>query len=225
MKNNTILIALGALILGGLGGYGLASGHGDWSRGGYGDRDRDDATPIGMHRMPDGSMMHNTPTPTTNKTGMGMMHGGMGMGMMMVSSEKEFLTEMIPHHEEAVVTAKEVLARGATTPEIKTLVEGIITAQEKEIADMKTWYTAWYGTPYTPSGKYEPMMRDLSKLSGVELDKVFLEDMVMHHMGAIMMAHSVQGAIEHKEMETLTKNIIETQSKEIVTMRQLRAEL
>ncbi|MFM2339644.1 MAG: hypothetical protein RLZZ360_280 [Candidatus Parcubacteria bacterium] len=223
MKNNTILIALGALVLGGLGGYGLASGHGDWSRGGYKDRDRDDATPMGMHRMPDGSMMGNT-TNTPNNTGMGMM-GGMGMGMMMVSSEKEFLTEMIPHHEEAVVTAKEVLTRGATTPEIKTLAEGIITAQEKEIASMKTWYAAWYGTPYTPSGKYEPMMRDLSKLSGKDLDKTFLEDMVMHHMGAIMMAHSVQGVIEHKEVEDLSKAIIESQSKEIRLMRQLRVGL
>jgi len=145
--------------------------------------------------------------------------------MMMVSSEKEFLTEMIPHHQEAVDTAKQVLARGATTPEIRTLMENIVKAQEKEIGDMKAWYEEWYGQPYRPSNAYQPMMRDLSKLNGVELDKAFLEDMVMHHMGAIMMAHSVQGAIEHEEVRNLTKAIVTTQSEEIALMRKLRAAL
>ncbi len=212
--DKTILIAIGALIIGGLCGYGLANTHGNWPP--YGDTRHD--VSMGMHQMPDGSMMGNA------NVSQGMM-SGMDHDMMMVATEKEFLTEMIPHHEEAVVTAKEVLARGATTPAVKTLVEGIITAQEKEIADMKTWYQAWYSTPYTPSGKYQPMMRDLAKLSGAELDKVFLEDMIMHHMGAIMMAHSVQGVTEHKEIETLSQNIIESQSKEIRLMRQLRAGL
>ncbi|MFN3692984.1 MAG: DUF305 domain-containing protein [Candidatus Paceibacteria bacterium] len=220
--NNSIMIAAIALILGGASGYYIAHEY----RSGTDRNYQDEAIPMGMHRMPDGSLMGNGNTANnTNGMGMGMMSGGMGHGMMMVATEKEFLTEMIPHHEEAVVTAKEVLARGATTPEIKTLVEGIITAQEKEIADMKSWYQAWYGTPYTPSGKYQPMMRDLSKQSGVELDKIFLEDMIMHHMGAIMMAHSVQGVTEHKEVETLSKNIIESQSKEIQLMRQLRTGL
>lgn len=212
--DKTILIAIGALIIGGLCGYGLANTHGNWPP--YGDTRHD--VSMGMHQMPDDSMMGNA------NVSQGMM-SGMDHDMMMVATEKEFLAEMIPHHEEAVATAKEVLARGATTPEIKTLVEGIITAQEKEIADMKSWYQTWFGTPYTPSGKYQPMMRDLTKLSGAELDKVFLEDMIMHHMGAIMMAHSVQGVTEHTEVETLSKAIIESQSKEIQLMRQLRAGL
>ncbi len=69
------------------------------------------------------------------------------------------------------------------------------------------------------------MMRDLERLSGKDLDKAFLEDMIMHHMGAIMMAHSVQGVIEHKEVEDLSKAIIDSQSKEIQLMRQLRTGL
>jgi uncharacterized protein (DUF305 family) len=65
------------------------------------------------------------------------------------------------------------------------------------------------------------MMRDLSTLSGAALDKVFLEDMVMHHMGAVMMAQSVQPYIEHKEMTDLTKAIVETQTEEIQLMRKM----
>lgn len=212
--NNTLFLGSAlALLIGGIGGYCFGSwGHGYPMMGGFGyDRDRyesrESAIPAGAHRMPDGSIMGN---------GMGM---GMMDHMMMVSSEREFITEMIPHHEEAVKTAKEVLARGGSTAEIRTLAENIIAAQEKEIANMKSWYQTWYGTAYQPSGNYQPMMRDLSKLSGKELDRTFLEDMIPHHMGAIMMAHSVQAYIEHEEIRSLTADIVTSQSSEIQTMR------
>jgi uncharacterized protein (DUF305 family) len=145
-------------------------------------------------------------------------HSGHMMPMA-VSSEREFIEMMIPHHEEAVVTAKEVLARGATTQEMKELATGIITAQEKEISDMKNWYEAWYGVAYSNNGSYEPMMRELANLSGVELDKAFLEDMIMHHMGAIMMAKSVEAYITHDELRMLTVSIIKTQTEEIGHMK------
>lgn len=144
---------------------------------------------------------------------------------MMVTSEQAFIEHMIPHHQEAIDTAKEVLARGGSTSEIRALAENIITAQEREIADMKQWYETWYGTPYADTGTYKPMMRDLSMLSGAELDKIFLEDMVHHHMGAIMMARSVEPFIEHDEMRTLTEAIVRTQSEEIKTMQTLHTGL
>jgi uncharacterized protein (DUF305 family) len=210
---------IGALLVGGFGGYaiGLQSGAGHMMRG----YDADDAVPMGMHRMPDGSLMHNS-VDANDYADMGMMGAGMGHMMgMTVESERAFLEGMIPHHQEAVDTAKEVIARGGSTPAIKQLVENIVVAQEREIADMKVWYEAWYGVPYADAGEYEPMMRDLSKLSGAELDRVFLEDMIMHHMGAIMMAQSVQPYIEHDEIATLTQAIVTTQAAEIAQMRVL----
>ena len=186
------------------------------------DMDTQDNVPAGMHRMPDGSLMGNPTKPTNNAdSGMDMM-GGMDHSAMMVKSEREFLEGMIPHHQEAVDTAKEVIARGGSTPEVKKLVEDIVVAQEKEIAMMKGWYQSWYGKAHVADPKdYEPMMRDLSKLNGAALDKVFLEDMVMHHMGAIMMAQSVQAYIEHKEITDLSKAIVETQTEEIQLMKKM----
>jgi uncharacterized protein (DUF305 family) len=141
-------------------------------------------------------------------------------GDMMVTNEKDFLTGMIPHHEEAVATAQEVLARGATTPEIRTLVENIISSQTREIALMKQWHQEWYGEPYVPNGNYKPMMRDLSQLSGVELDRVFLEDMIHHHMGALMMAKSLgEEDYEHEDLHMLAHEIEEAQAKEITLMQ------
>ncbi len=208
--NNTYIIAAATLLLGLVGGYALATHDGVYGERERGGRDESHGT----HMMHGGGIMKDED--------MGMMGGG---HMMMVASEREFLTEMIPHHQEAVDTAREVLARGATTPEIRTLVEGIISAQEKEISDMKKWYQEWYGTAYVPSGTYQPMMRDLTVLSGVELDKAFLEDMVMHHMGAIMMARSVEAHIEHDEIRALSAAIIESQTEEIGIMQRLRAGL
>jgi len=207
MNNQTWVIALVALVTGGalVYLYLLSAGLITTNR---------DSTPHGMHRMPNGEMMRHGD--------MGMMHIGHDMT---VSSEREFITEMIPHHQEAVDTAREVLARGATTPEIRTLVENIIVAQEAEISTMKEWHLAWYGTPYEPSGNYVHMMRSLAGLSGREIDRAFLTDMIPHHQGAIMMARSVQPYIEREEIRQLTQNIIDSQMTEIVVMRELLANL
>lgn len=230
MKNQSIIAIsiLSACI-------GLAIGYAFWS-GNLGMSDKIS----GQHRMPDGTMMSNS----NQKNDIGGMHmmpdgtmmrndgsdmntmGGMNHAMMMVKSERAFLEGMIPHHLEAVDTAKEVIARGGSTTEIKKLAEDIVIAQEKEIAMMKEWYQSWYGKAYVANPEaYEPMMRDLSTLHGVSLDTVFLEDMVMHHMGAIMMAQSVQPYIEHKEMTDLTKAIVETQTAEIQLMKKMLGSL
>lgn len=211
--NNQSIIAISILAV----GVGLAFGYTLWGSNLTQRQVDTQEIPRGMHRMPDGSLMANAPA----DGGMGMMHG-MDHNMMMVKSEREFLEGMIPHHQEAVDTAKEVIARGGSTPEIKKLAEDIVVAQEKEIALMKEWYQNWYGQPYTANPQsYTPMMRDLSSLSGVALDKVFLSDMIMHHMGAIMMAQSVRPYIEHQEMTNLTDEIVKTQTAEIQLMRQL----
>lgn len=215
MQKETIMIAVIALLIGGITGY-VFSRSIDTTHQcplGIGMQPAATDVPPGMHRMPDGSLMSND--------------GGM-MGHMMdmtVASEREFIVGMIPHHQEAVDTAKEVLERGATTPEVKALAENIIVAQEREIADMKEWHQAWYGEPYQDDGTYHEMMRDLAGLSGEALDRAFLEDMIPHHMGAIMMARSVEPYIEHQEIEVLAAVIIETQAEEIALMRAMLQDL
>ena len=52
--------------------------------------------------------------------------------------DKAFIEMMIAHHEGAVDMAELIPSR-AQHDEIKTLGEAIITAQTKEIADMKQW--------------------------------------------------------------------------------------
>lgn len=213
MNNQTILVALVALLLGGIAGYAIGEGDKTDRHLGYKMEMSDES--MDMHRMHMGM---------TDDDDVAMNHMD-HMAAMMVSSEREFITGMIPHHQEAVDTAKEVIERGGTTPAIKELVENIVVAQEQEIAQMKQWHQDWYGEPYVESGEYMEMMRELEGLSGAEIDRRFLEDMIGHHMGAIMMAQSVQPHIEHTEIAELTQAIVLAQSAEIAQMRQMLAEL
>jgi uncharacterized protein (DUF305 family) len=51
---------------------------------------------------------------------------------------------MIPHHEGAVIMAKEVLSK-TKRPEIKQMAETIITSQQAEITQMQACRKTWYG--------------------------------------------------------------------------------
>lgn len=57
--------------------------------------------------------------------------------------DQVFLTEMIAHHEGAVEMAKMVLEQ-SNRPELQQLANEIITAQEKEITQMKNWQETWF---------------------------------------------------------------------------------
>ena len=56
--------------------------------------------------------------------------------------DKAFIEMMITHHEGAVDMAELSTSR-AKHDEIKQLSQAIITAQDKEIADMKQWQRDW----------------------------------------------------------------------------------
>jgi uncharacterized protein (DUF305 family) len=57
--------------------------------------------------------------------------------------DKAFIDAMIPHHRSAIEMAQ-VAYRESDNPEIKTLAEGIIEAQTREIAQMQGWRQQWY---------------------------------------------------------------------------------
>jgi uncharacterized protein (DUF305 family) len=65
------------------------------------------------------------------------MHEKMSM-QMTGDADVDFVKGMIPHHEGAVDMAKIELQYGKD-PELHKLAEGIVKAQESEIAFMKSW--------------------------------------------------------------------------------------
>ena len=78
--------------------------------------------------------------------------GGMGMdmGSMQIAADSakpfdlRFIDAMIAHHEGAISMAQDAKTK-ATKQEIRTLADGIITAQQREVAMMRQWKKDWFG--------------------------------------------------------------------------------
>lgn len=136
-----------------------------------------------------------------------------------VTSEEEFIVRMIPHHQEAVDTATIIVAK-TENKELKDIAQGIIDAQKKEIIQLNSWLKSWYPNS-TMVAEHSAMMRDLTKLSGHELDDAFMEDMIKHHEGAVDMAKEVLEVTQKPEVVQLAKNIIASQTAEIETFKKM----
>lgn len=99
------------------------------------------AVPNGSHMMGNGQMMGN------GSMDMGDAMSGMMSGLSGKTGDafdKAFIDEMIEHHEGAVAMAQAAL-QNAKHQEIKDMANAIISAQTKEINQMKVWRTSWYG--------------------------------------------------------------------------------
>jgi uncharacterized protein (DUF305 family) len=88
------------------------------------------------------------PKPAINMDLPGMSHGMGGMDLAKLGAlkgtefDKEFVKQMIPHHEGAVEMAKDLANRTQRT-ELKELGGSIVTDQQAEIEDMKEWADEW----------------------------------------------------------------------------------
>lgn len=144
--------------------------------------------------------------------------GGHMMGGSVARDEFSFLTHMVAHHQEAVVAAQQ-LGR-SEHPQMRAFGRTIVATQSAQIDQMKTWLATWYPDRSTEVD-YQPMMRDLSALSGDQLDRAFLQDMLGHHMAAVMMSQQLlaRGSADHLQLETLARTIRDEQHSEILQMR------
>ena len=148
----------------------------------------------------------------------GQRTGSAGMmGRSTDVGEADYLAEMVAHHREAVAAARE-LAR-SDRAEMRAFGESIVATQSAQIEQMVIWLGDWY-PDQDAAVDYQPMMRDLTGLSGDDLDRVFLQDMVGHHMAAVMMSQQfLSRGADHEEVADLARSIRDDQHTEIVRMR------
>lgn len=94
--------------------------------------------------LPTGDQVMNVHGMGSGRMHMGMMGNDTDMKRLENSSDfdKMFIEEMVPHHQMAVMMAS-MLKNGTSRPEMRQLADDIITAQTKEIGEMRDWYTAW----------------------------------------------------------------------------------
>lgn len=178
----------------------------------------------GMDHGP-GGMTSSTPEPSGDAT--------------FNSADAMFVTMMIPHHEQAIQMADQILAKDGIDPRVVTLAEQIKAAQDPEIQTMKGWLEDW-GIPYDETtsdmGGMEGMdhgdgmmsaddMAALDAATGVEATRLFLEGMILHHEGALAMAQPALDNGQNPDVANLAQQIIDGQTDEITTMQDILATL
>ncbi|MDX2377572.1 DUF305 domain-containing protein [Microbacterium sp. LRZ72] len=170
-------------------------------------------------------------------TGSGRMDNMPGMGSSASSAadvnnaDMQFTMMMIPHHEQAVEMADMILGRDGVDERVITLAEQIKAAQGPEIELMQSWFDDW-GTPMGDMGGMDHggMMSDtdtqaLQDATGVEASRLFLEQMIVHHEGAIEMAQTEVDNGQNADVVALAEAIIASQTTEIATMEDILATL
>jgi uncharacterized protein (DUF305 family) len=116
------------------------------------------------------------------------------------------------------------------------LAQAIIDAQQKEIAQMREWRTAWYpnasATPMMYSsemGHMMPMSEEMKSnmmmnmdlgAADDQFDLRFINAMLPHHEGAVTMAKEALQKSDRPEIKELAQNIITSQQQEIAQMQQ-----
>ncbi|GAA2962997.1 DUF305 domain-containing protein [Microbacterium schleiferi] len=172
-------------------------------------------------------------------TGSGGMPNMPGMGSSASASpaadvnnaDMQFTMMMIPHHEQAVEMADMILAKDGIDERVITLAEQIKAAQGPEIELMESWLDDWG----TPMGDMDGMdhggmmsdtdMQALQDATGAEASRLFLEQMIVHHEGAIDMAQTEVENGQNADVIALAEAIIASQTTEITTMEEILATL
>ena len=147
-----------------------------------------------------------------------------------------FAQGMIPHHEQAVEMAQMAEER-AENPRVLDLASRIEQAQEPEIDTLTGWLEEWGaddsgtgGMGHDSMGHGGGMMSEedmnaLMAASGAEFDRLFLEQMIEHHTGAVDMAVTESAEGQNPDALAMAGTIRDTQNTEIAEMNQLLTEL
>jgi uncharacterized protein (DUF305 family) len=177
-------------------------------------------------------------TPAMKQDHRGMDHSmAMDLGPADADYDLRFIDGMILHHQGAVVMAEEALEK-STRPELRQLATKIIAAQKQEIAQMQGWRTSWYANaPSTPMGYSASMGHMMAMgqeqmnsmmMSGdlgaadAQFDLRFIDAMIPHHEGALVMAKDALEKSARPEIKQLAQAILSSQAGEISQMQQWR---
>lgn len=158
--------------------------------------------------------------------------------------DRAFIDMMVPHHQSAIEMARLAQTR-AEREELVTLADGIITAQEREIGQLKAWRLEWFGSDETPPMDAMPIMpgvempgmghgmeggtmdmtADIETLRTADpFDEAFMEAMIRHHESAIAAAQVILPQTQRPEIASLAQDVIDSQQAEIDQLQAWLAE-
>lgn len=142
---------------------------------------------------------------------------------------REFIDMMIPHHEMAIEMAN-IAKREARDPNVRALASEIALFQTYEIKRMKQWRQQWFGTDsssLTLSAADHAAMGMAADMGALRrsknLDEAFLEAMIPHHAGALIMAQRALAYPQQRsEVSALARTTLDGQAQEVARMNEMR---
>ena len=155
-----------------------------------------------------------------------------------------FMKGMIPHHAQAVLIAGWAPSHGARD-DVQRLCERIVVAQRDEIKLMQDWLR-FKGQEVPPADAkgmkmnmggmvHEMLMpgmltdeqlKELDAARGSQFDRLFLQAMIKHHLGAISMVddlEKVDGARQDETVFRFSQDVYADQTTEIERMEKMLA--
>jgi len=155
-------------------------------------------------------------------------------------ADVKFMQGMIGHHTQAIAMV-ELLKTHTQRNDMKLLGRRIEVSQTSEIQMMKTWlknqgrdvptdadYKMMMAMPdmAMPGMLTQKQMDELAAAKAAAFDRLFLEDMIQHHQGALTMVRGLMAtpaAGQDSAIYQFASSVEADQSAEINRMRALRA--
>ena len=157
-------------------------------------------------------------------------------GIQHTPADVAFMQGMIGHHAQALeMTA--LLYERSTWQDIRMLAQRIDVSQADEINMMQDWLVVRdegmaehhaHGTMLMPGMLTPDQMAELAAATESDFDRLFLEYMIMHHHGAVVMVEDLfasPGAAQESQIFNFASDVIADQSMEITRMRRMRGTL
>ncbi len=160
-------------------------------------------------------------------------------GVEATAADVEFMQGMIGHHAQALeMTA--LLYERTEWQSMRLLAQRIAVSQADEIGMMQEWLEArdesvpqgdehhQHAGMLMPGMLTPEQMAELGAQRGSEFDRLFLEYMIMHHQGAVIMVEELftsPGAGQESVIFGFASDVVADQSMEITRMRRMRGTL
>jgi uncharacterized protein (DUF305 family) len=145
------------------------------------------------------------------------------------AADVTYVQNMIVHHRQAVDMAL-LAPNRAESAKLKNLADRIQDVQGPEIQYMSTWLREQEQAVPDHHGRHDGMpgmatpeqLEALKAARGKEFDRMFLQLMIEHHLGAIEMSKQVLTGGAHIKIEELASDVSVEQAAEIRRMQEMQ---
>lgn len=130
-----------------------------------------------------------------------------------VEQQRAYIDAIVPHHEVALIRADEALAK-AQHQWLRDMATEMKADQAGEIALFRDRRQNILGSDSTP-----PPMMPQPIPAGTDFDRMWMEDMIAHHQGAIDQSTLALAAGVPQPLDSLARHTIEEQRREQSMLR------